>query len=401
MILDLNLFSTDWLNYGNLSFNKDDFKKLSFTKKYILSVYPDITNQNWSYSNKSVTFLSEFGEKNFPIINEIVENNFHLQYKTSLKDFNKLGNFLLSSNFLNYNFKNFMLKNFKNDKKSIFYNLYNFIFFLENNFYYSITSKHFFDISKRNFVKFNFLFLFFLKNTNNNNHVFKYSLDNVYDWYNFNSDGLKFFKPIVPVASVLNNSTTSFFSKFDFSNNYLSKNASKILYFNNSVKSGLKIFLSDLVFNFKNLNDRLFNVNTSLLNSFKINFSEASTNKYISLNNNFLKRSNFVFFFLRKNKIFNKGRYSRNRQTYRTGFYWCLWVNIFAIYGLHYLCYRFTFAFGYLWLPFIIFFGSFLFARMLKYNFHNFKFIFSEISSFFTWLGFLFFLKVFFFFIIF
>ncbi len=25
--------------------------------------------------------------------------------------------------------------------------------------------------------------------------------------------------------------------------------------------------------------------------------------------------------FLRKNKVFNKGRYSRNRQTYRTGVY--------------------------------------------------------------------------------
>jgi hypothetical protein len=30
-----------------------------------------------------------------------------------------------------------------------------------------------------------------------------------------------------------------------------------------------------------------------------------------------------LFFFLRKSKLFNKGRYSRNRQTYRTGAYWC------------------------------------------------------------------------------
>ena len=31
-----------------------------------------------------------------------------------------------------------------------------------------------------------------------------------------------------------------------------------------------------------------------------------------------------TIFFLRKVKIFNKGRYSRNRQNYRTGVYLCL-----------------------------------------------------------------------------
>lgn len=35
----------------------------------------------------------------------------------------------------------------------------------------------------------------------------------------------------------------------------------------------------------------------------------------------FLKTKNLLNFFIRKNKIFNKGRYSRNRQLYRTGVY--------------------------------------------------------------------------------
>lgn len=54
---------------------------------------------------------------------------------------------------------------------------------------------------------------------------------------------------------------------------------------------------------------------TSLLK--KVNFN------YI----NFFKKLNIKYFytlkqfFLRKTKCFNKGRYSRNRQNYRTGFY--------------------------------------------------------------------------------
>lgn len=34
-----------------------------------------------------------------------------------------------------------------------------------------------------------------------------------------------------------------------------------------------------------------------------------------------LNFNHLIFYFLRKNKSFNKGRYSRNRQNYRTGFY--------------------------------------------------------------------------------
>jgi hypothetical protein len=76
-----------------------------------------------------------------------------------------------------------------------------------------------------------------------------------------------------------------------------------------------------------------------------IKFSNSSVNKYLTYNN--LK--NFNFFFLRKNKIFNKSRYSRNRQIYRTGFYLCLWLNIIIVYLLFFIFYRFTFNFGYLW----------------------------------------------------
>ena len=53
---------------------------------------------------------------------------------------------------------------------------------------------------------------------------------------------------------------------------------------------------------------------------YPVRFNESSSNKFIELD----KLSDYCFFFIRKNRIFNKGRYSRNRQTYRTGVYWCL-----------------------------------------------------------------------------
>ena len=384
LILDLNIFSTDWLNYSNLNFYETNVNKLSFFKKYILSVYPDIHSTNYNYSNDSVLYLSNFRENNFPIINEIVENNFYKNHKSSLKDLNKLGNFLIKINFSNSNFSLFLSKNLKSGSKhSKIFNFFLFNFFLENNFYYFLTFKHFNDISKRNFVKFNFLFLTILKNLKHNVYVNHYDLNNFSDWYNFINDDLKYVKT---------NTTPLFFKNNNYENiRFDSLNQSFLNSLNNvaNFNKNLNAFVGDLVFNFKLLNNKLFNLNNNLSNSWKINFSESSTNKHISLENNFLKRSNYSFFFLRKSKIFNKGRYSRNRQTYRTGFYWCLWLNIFAIYGLHYAFYRFTFTFGYLWIFLIIFFGSFVFGRMLKYNFHNYKYAFAEVSNFFNWIGFI------------
>ena len=73
-------------------------------------------------------------------------------------------------------------------------------------------------------------------------------------------------------------------------------------------------------------------------------------------------------YFLRKNKVFNKGRYSRNRQYYRTGVYWCLYINIIAIVGMYLWFYKLTFNFGYLWFVLFVSIFSFFFSRIVKYN---------------------------------
>lgn len=92
-----------------------------------------------------------------------------------------------------------------------------------------------------------------------------------------------------------------------------------------------------------------------------------------------------LFYFLRKHKLFNKGRYSRNRQTYRTGMYWCLWINILAVTGFYYWFYRFTMNFGYLWPFFSLFVLSFFVPRAIKYNYFYFSNTVSSLLKLLNW----------------
>jgi len=109
--------------------------------------------------------------------------------------------------------------------------------------------------------------------------------------------------------------------------------------------------------------------NIVLTNKFLITpkFSSSSINKYIHLNN----LSEYQFFYLRKNKVYNKGRYSRNRQNYRTGVYMCLYLSVISIFGLYYSFYKFIFKFTYLWWFFIAFVGSFILPKAIKYRFYE------------------------------
>jgi hypothetical protein len=90
---------------------------------------------------------------------------------------------------------------------------------------------------------------------------------------------------------------------------------------------------------------------------------------YLYKPDNSLKNTNsLTCFFLRKSKNFNKGRYSRNRQVYRTGVYMCFYINVAALYGLWFYFYKFKFKFSYFWWLFILLPFSFINARALKYN---------------------------------
>lgn len=127
------------------------------------------------------------------------------------------------------------------------------------------------------------------------------------------------------------------------------------------------------------------------------------TNKIVSIKNNFSNWTikfnsssidkllsplyNYNLLFIRNFKVFNKGRYSRNRQYYRTGVYWCLYINIIAVVGMYYWFYRFTMNFGYLWWLFYSFFFSFVASRYIKYNLFSYNSLRHEISSLLNWVG--------------
>lgn len=95
--------------------------------------------------------------------------------------------------------------------------------------------------------------------------------------------------------------------------------------------------------------------------------------------NNFWSLNDYSSQFLRKTKSFNKSRYSRNRQYYRTGVYWCLWVNIIAVVSLYYLFYRFTFRFSYVPYIYLIFIASCINLFFLRNYFFGFLFFLNNL----------------------
>lgn len=110
-------------------------------------------------------------------------------------------------------------------------------------------------------------------------------------------------------------------------------------------------------------------------------FSSTSINKFLNVE----QLNNFEFQFLRKNKVYNKGRYSRCRQNYRTGVYMCMYLSVCSIFGLYYWFYKFTFNFSYLWWFFIAFFGSFIFPKIVKYRLYEPTTLVNKFFDFFKW----------------
>ena len=111
-------------------------------------------------------------------------------------------------------------------------------------------------------------------------------------------------------------------------------------------------------------------------------FSSTSINKFLNVS----QLDNFEFQFLRKNKVYNKGRYSRCRQNYRTGVYMCLYLSVVSIFGLYYWFYKFSFNFTYLWWLFIAFVGSFFLPKIIKYRLYEPVTLINKFFDFFRWL---------------
>lgn len=127
------------------------------------------------------------------------------------------------------------------------------------------------------------------------------------------------------------------------------------------------------------LNNVVVSFSRSLLTLPK--YSSSSINKYLSLGT----VSAFEFQFLRKNKVYNKGRYSRTRQNYRTGVYMCMYLSVISIFGLYYWFYRFSFNFTYIWWFFISFVASFFLPKIFKYRLYEPNTLLTKVFDLFRW----------------
>lgn len=110
-------------------------------------------------------------------------------------------------------------------------------------------------------------------------------------------------------------------------------------------------------------------------------FNSTSIGKFLQVD----KLDCFEFQYLRKNKVYNKGRYSRCRQNYRTGVYMCMYLSVVTIMGLYYWFYKFSFNFTYLWWLFIAFFGSFFIPKIVKYRLYEPTTLVNKFFALFSW----------------
>lgn len=152
-------------------------------------------------------------------------------------------------------------------------------------------------------------------------------------------------------------------------NNSTSEN--EIFLFNN--------FQKKLFFKFKKHNYIINYFNKQALLVFFIKFKPSNLIKLY----NFFSLNQININFLRKNKVFNKGRYSRNRQYYRTGVYWCIYINIIAVLGFYFWFFKLTLNFGYLW--WILYFFFFLCVFAKTFNLFSYTFFFKDIFLSFFW----------------
>lgn len=387
-----NIIEYFYIKYNQTStIFRRDFYDLSYFEKLFLSFFyrKNIFNKSISNIYKNNNLLN-YRQKNYPLV-----FFFHLYFDRVNYTFSNLSfikrqfNFFFNSPVFIKTFKNLIFIFFKNINVKNNFLIFLVIQKLFFKRYYNLCSSIYFNtLNKNNLVKLNWIFFLFLTNSKGLLNI--YDLSKYTDWYDFNYkyiDKYKSFKIKDKYIKSNNNFHNFKKNKFDNLNKvyfYYNKFFNKIYsHFNEKFKN--LILLDYKIFkNFK------LKINANWLKKmilfYPTRFSESSVSKHIKLSN----LNNYVFFYIRKNRIFNKGRYSRNRQLYRTGVYWCLWLNIMLVYGLYFMFYRFTFNFGYFWWGLLIFAYSTIFSRVIKYNFFNIFCIKNEFFYFFKWLGFIF-----------
>ena len=364
---------------------KRTFKYISYFEKIILVLF---YKKGWFENSFSNLYrkkdIIEYRRANYPMIDSfhIRHNKVYYEVK-SLKKLVKQFNYIkLGKLFVNLKINK--LLNFCYSNKNMFINFLVLQEILINNYNNYNNYNNFYNQNENNLIKLNRVFFIFLSQSNKKLYFF--NLNKWYDWYCYNFD--KNLKNLIKISNVLkkNKKNAEFRKKRLYTwigvvlkykkrinkiNLYLFKKIKNILFFKLDLNNFVNISINK---DFK-----------KLLKYYTIKFSESSITKYINL----YSLKNFNVLFLRKNRIFNKGRYSRNRQLYRTGVYWCLWLNIIMVYGLYFIFYRFSFNFGYFWWGILFLAYSTIFSRIAKYNFYNLNFLFKEFFNLINWYGYI------------
>lgn len=124
------------------------------------------------------------------------------------------------------------------------------------------------------------------------------------------------------------NSFTCIKNAFLIENDFMLNNSlNKVLLKKFKKEKGYVININNLL-GAKQYNDATANNFSSPIEESNLDFYRYFTKPFLGIKNN------LNCLFLRKSKYFNKGRYSRNRQIYRTGVYLCFYVNIAVLYLL-------------------------------------------------------------------
>lgn len=368
---------------------KRTFKYLSYFEKLFLVLFH---KKGWFERSIAHLFrmkdIEDYRRKNYPLI-----YLFHLYLERSEYKIENLNLTVRQYNFYKKS-KIFKLKLLQIFQNCFFIRKTNFLKFLMiqdiffRKYFNTFSSSFFRDYSILNSLKLNIVFNIFLLNAKKKFVV--YNLDHWVDWYKyaFNNKIVKNYKAY-PVKNIYEEKRKKkdriykiqkwLIMVFSYKLRYLKiskffhKKLINIFMFRHSSANFFKVFFNR---RFEKL----------IKNYYMVRFNDSSVVKYINAN----ELKNYNIFYLRKNKIFNKGRYSRNRQLYRTGVYWCLWLNIIMVYGLYFIFYRFSFNFGYIWWGILILAYSTIFSRIVKYNFFNPYYVYKEFNALQRWYGYIF-----------
>lgn len=354
-------------NKNNASALETENTLLRFLNTVYFNLSPvNILNKNRSFGGNNLFDFYVQRSHMYPFLSEIVgifdintsvESNVTVNFKTLYKEYL----FSINSFHITSFYNTYFINNQENTKNLEFLNFILLNRIIYNNFFYSFKKLGFYSDKVTYSYVLNFIFLFFLKKNfvtvkNVNQLNLNFIVDSLNPLYFSNLQKLSFKSnsgqrtALVPVYNLVRNVS------------FLTTQVSNYITWVLAVKSE---FISQAV------------------SKWPIKFSNSTIVKYINFNN----LSNYTIYYLRKTKVFNKGRYSRNRQTYRTGVYWSIYVNIVAMTGLFFWFYRFTINFGYMWWIFFIFLASFLIPKAVKYRFYNPLNIVKSLSADVLWLA--------------